>query len=279
MTEQARAWSRVPASGGRGGPCRCTTSSATTPRCNQGRPVRVRSGENDCDPELSHPWRGLPQRRRCDDVDPRRPRGADGDGGRRAALVRPPGLPRPLEPAGVGHTSWRRWGRAVGVSRGVSPAELRRLYQWERLAAVEIGERFGVSGRTVHGWLRQLGIAPRPQSERRRRHRPPIPAELRRRYVTDGLSTGQLARCYGVSASTVARWLEDAGISRRPCGRRSQAPAREELRRLYQAEGLSTAQIGERYRVSQQTAHRWVRAAGVPLRPQGQPTRASTGRP
>jgi len=48
------------------------------------------------------------------------------------------------------------------VSRGVSPAELRRLYQRERLAPVEIGERFGVSGRTVSGWLRQLGIAPRP---------------------------------------------------------------------------------------------------------------------
>jgi transposase len=165
------------------------------------------------------------------------------------------------------------------VTRGVSPAELRRLYQRERLAVVEIGERFGVSGRTVHGWLRQLGIAPRPRSERRRRHRRPAPVELRRGYVADGLSTGQLAKRYGVSASTVTRWLKDAGIPRRPAGRRSQAPAREELCRLYQAEGLSTAQIGERYGVSQQTAHRWVRAAGVPLRPQGQPTRASTGRP
>jgi transposase len=163
------------------------------------------------------------------------------------------------------------------VSQGVSPAELRRLYQRERLAVVEIGERFGVSGRTVSGWLRQLGIAPCPQSQRRRRHRRPAPAELRRRYVADGLSTGQLATRYGVSVRTVTRWLEDAGISRRRCGRRSRAPAREELWRLYQVEGLSTAQIGVRYGVAQQTAHRWVRAAGIPLRPQGQPTRASTG--
>jgi transposase len=165
----------------------------------------------------------------------------------------------------------------VGVSRDVSPAELRRLYQRERLAAVEIGERFGVSGRTVRGWLRQLGIAPPPQSQRRRRHRPPTPAKLHRGYVTNGLTPEQLARCYGVSASTVTRWLEDAGIPRRPPGRRSHAPAREELRRLYQLEGLSTAQIGRRYGVSQQTAHRWVRAAGVPLLPQGQPTRAGQG--
>jgi transposase len=162
----------------------------------------------------------------------------------------------------------------VGVSRGVSPAELRRLHQQERLAAVEIGERFGVSGRTVHGWLRQLGIAPRPPSKRRRRHRPPAAVELRRGYVADGLSTGQLAKRYGVSVRTVGRWLEDAGISRRPPGRRSLAPAGEELCRLYQVEGLSTAQIGRRYGVGQQTAYRWVRAAGIPLRPQGQPTRA-----
>jgi transposase len=162
------------------------------------------------------------------------------------------------------------------MSPGVSPAELRRLYQRERMAAGEIGERFGVSGRTVSGWLRQLGIAPRPQSQRRRRHRPPNPVELRRRYVADGLTPGQLATRYGVSASTVTRWLKDAGISRRPPGRRSHAPAGEELRWLYQVGGLSTAQIGQRYGVSQQTAYRWVRAAGVPLRPQGQPTRAST---
>lgn len=165
------------------------------------------------------------------------------------------------------------------MSRGVSPEELRRLYQQERLSTVELGERFGVSSRSVRGWLRQLGITPRPQSERRRRHRPPTPAELRRGYVADGLTPGQLATRYGVSASTVSRWLKDAGISRRPPGRRSHAPAGEELRWLYQVEGLSTAQIGQCYGVSQQTAYRWVRAGGIPLRPQGQPTRASTAGP
>jgi transposase len=165
------------------------------------------------------------------------------------------------------------------VGRGVSPEELRRLYQQERLSTVEIGERFGVSGRSVRGWLRQLGIPPRPQSQRRRRHRPPNPGELRRGYIADGLTPAQLATRYGVSASTVTRWLQDAGIPRRPPGRRSHAPAGEELRWLYQVEGLSTTQIGQCYGVSQQTAYRWVRAAGVPLRPQGQPTRAGTAHP
>lgn len=167
----------------------------------------------------------------------------------------------------------------MGLTRRVSPAELRRLYERERLVPAEIGERFGVSGRTVRAWLRHFGIALRPKPERRRRHLPPSPAELGRRYVDGGLSIGQLAARYGVSATTVRRWLQDAGVSRRRPGGRSQAPSREELCQLYQAEGLSTTQIGERYGVSQGTAHNWLRAAGVPLRPPGQPTRARTGRP
>jgi transposase len=157
--------------------------------------------------------------------------------------------------------------------RRVSAAELRRLYERQRLVPAEIGERLGVSGRTVRTWLQQLDIPLRPQPERRRRYRPPPPAQLRRRYSEDGLTAGQLAARYRVSASTVRRWLEDAGIPRRPRGR-SRIPSPEELRRLYQAEGLSTTQIGERYRVSQSTAHNWLRAAGVALRPKGQPTRA-----
>jgi DNA-binding transcriptional regulator YiaG len=54
----------------------------------------------------------------------------------------------------------------VGLTRPVSPAELRRLYERERLVPAEIGERFGVSGRTVRAWLRHFGIALRPQPER-----------------------------------------------------------------------------------------------------------------
>jgi transposase len=165
------------------------------------------------------------------------------------------------------------------VTRRVSPAELRRLYEQQRLAPAEIADRFGVSSRTVRAWLRRSGIPLRPQPERRGRPLPPTAAELRRRYVADGLTITQLAARYGVGTSTVTQWLQNAGIPRRLPGRPSQAPSREELVRLYVAEGLSTTQIGQRYGVSQQTALRWLRAAGVALRPQSQPTRASPGRP
>jgi transposase len=162
------------------------------------------------------------------------------------------------------------------MTRRVSPAELRRLYEQQQLAPAEIAERSGVSGRTVRAWLRRLGILLRPQPERRGRRLPPTAAELRRRYIADGLTITQLAARYGVGTSTVRQWLQNSSIPRRLPGRSSQAPSREELVRLYQAEGLSTTQIGQRNGVSQQTALRWLRAADVALRPQGQPTRANT---
>jgi transposase-like protein len=55
--------------------------------------------------------------------------------------------------------------------------------------------------------------------------------------------------------------------------------SRAELRRLYQQEGLSTTLIAQRYGVRQQTAHGWLRAAEVPLRPAGQPARADPSHP
>src|SRR6266511_670385 len=185
-------------------------------------------------------------------------------------------------------SSARGLGRLRAADEAVRAARRRRAARHH--AAIKGGRYASVAaGTTASGAAASLApasrrrrcedVAPRPRSQRRRRHRRPAPAELRRRYVADGLSTGQLATLYGVSVRTVTRWLEDAGISRRRCGRRSHAPTREELRLLYQVEGLSTAQIGARYGVAQQTANRWVRAAGVPLRPQGQPTRASPGGP
>jgi DNA-binding transcriptional regulator LsrR (DeoR family) len=160
------------------------------------------------------------------------------------------------------------------LRRRGSPAELRRLYEQQRLTPAEIGERLGVSGRTIRAWLQQAGIALRPGWERRRAHLPPADTELRRCYLDEGLTTAQLAARYEVSATTAKRWLDRAGIPRRSARRSSRAPGAEELRRLYQDEGLSTTQIAQRYGVAQQTAHGWLRAAGIPLRPAGPPVRA-----
>jgi DNA-binding transcriptional regulator LsrR (DeoR family) len=160
------------------------------------------------------------------------------------------------------------------LRRRGSQLELRRLYEQQRLTPAEIGDRLGVSGRTIRAWLQQAGIALRPGWERRRAHLPPANTELRRCYLDEGLTTAQLAARYGVSATTAKRWLDKAGIPRRSARRSSRAPGAEELRRLYQDEGLSTTQIAQRYGVAQTTAHGWLRAAGIPLRPAGPPVRA-----
>jgi transposase len=163
------------------------------------------------------------------------------------------------------------------LRRRGSRAELRRLYEQQRLTPAEIGERLGVSGRTIRTWLQRAGIALRPGWERRRRHLPPADTELRRCYLDEGLTIAQLAARYGVSATTAKRWLDKAGIPRRAAGRRSRAPGAAELRRLYQKEGLSTTQIAQRHGVGQSTAHGWLRAAEIPLRPAGLPVRTDPG--
>jgi transposase len=157
----------------------------------------------------------------------------------------------------------------MGLPPRVSQAELRRLYEQERLTPAEIGVRVGRSGRTIRVWLQQAGIPLGPHRERPRRHPPPATTDLRRCYYQERLTAAELAARYGVSASTARRWLRDAGLPRRVPGRRSRAPSGQELRHLYQDQNWSTTQIAQRYGVRQQTAHRWLRAAQIPLRPTG----------
>jgi len=167
----------------------------------------------------------------------------------------------------------------MGLPPRISQAELRRLYEQERLTPAEIGVRVGRSGRTIRGWLQQAGIPLAPHRERPRRHPPPATTDLRRCYYQENLTAAELAARYGVSASTARRWLRDAGLPRRVPGRRSRAPNGQELRHLYQDQGLSTTQIAQRYGVRQQTAHRWLRAAQIPLRPAGTTARPRPARP
>jgi transposase len=155
----------------------------------------------------------------------------------------------------------------MGLPPRLSQAELRRLYEQERLSPAQIGVRVGRSGRTIRVWLEQAGIPLDPHRERPRRHPPPAASDLRRFYYQEYLTAAELADRYGVSASTARRWLRDAGMPRRVPGRRSRAPSGQELRRLYQDHGLSTTQIAQRYGVRQQTAYKWLRAAQIPLRP------------
>jgi hypothetical protein len=47
--------------------------------------------------------------------------------------------------------------QGAGLTPRGSQAELRRLYEQDRLTPAEIGERLGMSGRTIRVWLHQAG--------------------------------------------------------------------------------------------------------------------------
>jgi hypothetical protein len=49
----------------------------------------------------------------------------------------------------------------------VDPETLRRLYHGEGLTQAEIGERFGVTHRTIGNWMMQHGIPRRPDATKR----------------------------------------------------------------------------------------------------------------
>ena len=137
--------------------------------------------------------------------------------------------------------------------------ELRRL-AGSGLSVPRIARELGVSPITAARWLREAGI-PRPAGSLKNRPRgadrpltPPTPDELRRLYLTDGLSIATIAGRLGVGAHLVRMWLADAGIPTRPAGgrrgmtrpapRRKPVPPADELRELLLVQRLGRQGVG-----------------------------------
>ena len=118
--------------------------------------------------------------------------------------------------------------------------------------------------------------------------RPPR-AELKRLHHEDGLNLKEIARHLGVSYPTVKRWFYDEDIPRRmgrprtakrlqpspatpppkPRAAPVKAPPSEELRRLYQDEGLPISAIAARFGTHKKSVWRWMARAGIERRPRG----------
>ncbi len=145
---------------------------------------------------------------------------------------------------------------------------LKRLYVDEAMTISQIAARIGVAAQTVHNRLVAAEIPRRPS--------PSTPrvdvrdAEIRRLYVGQQLSAVQIAAHLGCGTSTVYSRLAGLGIARRSTsGSRSVRPPDDELRQLYEVEGQSLRQIAQRFQVTPQAVHGWVRAADIDLRPPG----------
>lgn len=164
----------------------------------------------------------------------------------------------------------------VGTELTIDDQTLEQLYVVERIGSDELAERFGVATWAVRRRLRQAGIVrppgPQPGGDR------PMPSrdELEQRYVEDQASLSELAASYEVAAPTVRRWLEAYGIALRGrppgTGRRPEAtPAlsRAELMELYVDQGLTVAEIAERFEVSKNVVSTASHSQRIPVRPSG----------
>lgn len=95
-------------------------------------------------------------------------------------------------------------------------AELRQLYDEERLSQAAIGLRLGCSAATVASWMRRCAI---PAREGRFQARPLPRALLEELYCSRRLTLAAIAAQLGVSVSTVHNWRRAYGIPAR--GRRA----------------------------------------------------------
>lgn len=103
----------------------------------------------------------------------------------------------------------------------------------------------------------------------------PSAARLRQLYVEEEQSLREIGGLFKVSASTVTRWLEEAGIPRRGAGGRSDAPDADELRCLYVTRRQSTLDIARLYGVTPRAVSKWLSLYGIATRP---PTEARASR-
>ena len=96
------------------------------------------------------------------------------------------------------------------------------------------------------------------------RHTRPKKATLERLYHDQEMSLREIGEQYGVSASTVWRWMEAVGIERRDAGRQSERPACEELFDLRVNQRLTIERLAEHYGVSTTAIRGWLKQCAIP---------------
>lgn len=147
----------------------------------------------------------------------------------------------------------------------------------------------GVSPSTLSRWARHHGIEPTrtggTQLPRRARERLSDGLWLRRAYVTQRRTLGDIAGELGVSTSVVGQWLRRHDIqARRRGGQTSTRWAASRLadeswmRERYVTEERTTASIAEELEVSVQTVADALERCGIPKRPTGNALRGLAAR-
>jgi excisionase family DNA binding protein len=136
----------------------------------------------------------------------------------------------------------------------------------EGLTTRALAQRFGVHQRTVWQALKEAGAtAPRRGSWCKPRWPEHIDREeLQQLYVEQGLTVQAVAERLGVADKTVSRALAGYGIPVDRGRRQRRRPSREVLVDLCMNQGLTTADLAERFGVHRRTPWHWLADEGIP---------------
>lgn len=156
-------------------------------------------------------------------------------------------------------------------------AELRDLYENQRLTTHAIAAQCGVSHMSVKRWLRAYGIKARPVGRGllNRGVAEPTRDDLYRFIHVEHLGYREVAALYGVDSTAVPYWLRKHGIKRptiwdtRRKGIHPTLPTAEELTRLYTENLFSIRRIGHLYGVSETVINRLCDEYGIKRRRDG----------
>ena len=134
-----------------------------------------------------------------------------------------------------------------------------------------IGRYFGVTRKTVAGWVSDAGHELRPvRGAERSRERDEETRQRAVRAYLDSASTAEVGCRFGVNPNTVGHWVKAAGHVMRP--RRSPHEKDGETRRLAveaYLDGESLNTVARRFGVSQSAVHRWGHSVGHKTRSPG----------
>lgn len=175
---------------------------------------------------------------------------------------------------GISSHTARRWLTEAGIQLRSSPlkgrkrggqtpvarppaTDIARMYVEQGRSLNDVATELGATVHLVRTWMDEDGIPRRPAGGSRgrprqpppRRKPPPADEELWRLRAQEGWTVRELAEHFSVHASTVLRWLADAGIPRRR-GRGALS-------------GMSVADLVERYRTGTMTAAELARQTGL----------------
>src|SRR6476620_3992501 len=137
------------------------------------------------------------------------------------------------------------------------PIEVGRLYVQENRTETEIAVMLSVSRARVTAVLRDAGI---PRRDPRKNC--PVDPDTLRGLVRAGATTTDVAREHGVSHSTAARWLAEAGL----LGADPQVDTGT-LIELYVHRQLTTREVAAELGSSEGRVIQALAAAGIPRRP------------